>query len=72
MSANDESQLRKLELNDRDLQSELWLKLQPFLQARLAMLRRKNDTDLSPEQTAALRGRIAELKNLLAAGESRD
>lgn len=72
MSAYDDDGTPQLELNDRDLQSELWLKLLPYLAARLALLRRKNDTNLTIEQTAALRGQIAEVKNLLAAGIPQD
>jgi hypothetical protein len=69
---NDDVDAPTLELTDIDLNSELWHKLLPYLAARLALLRRKNDAQLGPEQTATLRGQIAELKNLLAAGTRQD
>lgn len=73
MSNYDEDSAPELELTDIDLNSDLWhSKLLPYLAARLALLRRKNDAQLAPEQTAALRGQISEIKNLLAAGTRRD
>lgn len=72
MSTDDDKGL-ELVIDDRDRYTELWQKLQAHLVARLDMLRRKNDaTNLTPEQTAVLRGQIAELKKLLAAGVSQD
>lgn len=50
----------------RDTNADLWLRLQKYLQARLDTHRRKNDGNLTPEDTAVLRGRIAELKWLLS------
>lgn len=67
--------LPELQLTVQDRHSPLMLKLQAYLDARLGQYRRKNDSDLPPDQTAALRGRIGELKNLknlLAAGDSQD
>lgn len=72
MSAYDDDSAPSLELTEHDLHSELWQKMLPYLAARLALLRRKNDAQLTPEQTAALRGQITEVKNLLAAGIPQD
>lgn len=69
MSADDHGDLM---LNDREMNSPLWLRISEHLRARLERMRIKNDSNLAPEETAMLRGRIAELKNLLAAGESQD
>lgn len=47
-----------------------WLVLKPELEKEIERLRRKNDdAKLTQEQTSALRGRIAALKDLLAIGE---
>jgi hypothetical protein len=66
----------ELELTHADRNSVLMAKLVRHLAARLESHRRKNDGEnLDQVQTASLRGRIAELKqlqNLLAAGESQD
>jgi hypothetical protein len=69
---NQQTDLAELVLSERDRVSDVWLRLRERLLARLDLLRRQNDLDLTPEKTALLRGRIAELKNLLAAGESQD
>lgn len=62
-----------LALTYTDVHSTTWLKVRTFLEVRLDTLRRKNDSiNLTPEQTAVLRGQITELKNLLAAGVSQD
>jgi hypothetical protein len=55
-------------LDPIERQSAVWLKLKKQLEARLAMLRMKNDSDLSPHRTARLRGRIEEVKALLSLG----
>ena len=55
-----------LTVNDRT--SAVWQKLKPYFEKRLESLRRKNDGDKSPEQTAKLRGQIAEVSHLLALG----
>lgn len=55
-----------LELSPDDLYSTTWLKISAHYTARLARLRKKNDQQLTPEQTAKLRGEIAEVRNLLA------
>jgi hypothetical protein len=46
--------------------SPLWLNLERHMQQALAELRAMNDTSVSPERTEHLRGRIAQLKALLA------
>ncbi len=45
-----------------------WLKLKPFYEQRLLVLRAQNDGNLTPEKTAKLRGRIAEINVLLSLG----
>lgn len=44
----------------------LWDKLKRYISLRVEELRRENEADLSPEKTAKLRGRIAELQSLAA------
>ncbi len=63
---------RDLELTDAELVSGMWMKMRMHLQARLDLLRRQNDSNLDPAETADVRGRIAEIKNLLAAGDRQD
>ena len=47
----------------------VWLRVQAHLQQRLAVLREQNDDlTMPPEKTSAVRGRIAEIKQLLALG----
>jgi len=53
-------------LTDIDRNTPLWLALRAHLERRLESQRAKNDTDLSPDETAKVRGRIAEIKALLA------
>lgn len=73
MSTNDP---RELELTQGEYNSLTVAKLKRYLEARLESNRRKNDGEnLDQVQTAVLRGRIAETKqllNLLAADESQD
>ena len=50
-----------------DKHSPLWLRFkEEFLVPRLAELRMRNDGELDENETAKLRGRIAELKAILA------
>lgn len=44
--------------------SALWKRLEQFTDERLNVLRRRNDGELTPDQTAHLRGRIAEIKHI--------
>lgn len=48
-----------------DTNSDTWRAIRLHVDARLARLRQQNEGDLDPEKTAKLRGRIAELKELL-------
>lgn len=52
-----------------DFESATWQRLKWHLQARLESHRQANDADKDLETTAKLRGRIAELKVLLALDE---
>ncbi len=52
-------------LTKDDITSPTWLRLRAHYEAELAKLRVKNDAEHDPDQTARLRGRIAEIKNLL-------
>lgn len=51
--------------NKDELQTSALLKLDSYLKERIETLRRNNDGDLEPIQTALVRGRIRELKVLL-------
>lgn len=57
----------KLEIHEA--QGPLWTKLKKHLQSELESLRAKNDKDLPEQKTARLRGRIEQVKDLLAMGE---
>lgn len=58
--------MSEFRLTDNDRNTPLWLALRAHLERRLESQRAKNDTDLSAEDTAKVRGRIAEIKALLA------
>lgn len=53
-------------LTEMEHQSALWQKLDTHLHERLQALRSRNDGDLAPEETQKLRGRIAQIKEILA------
>lgn len=53
-------------LDDLERASAAWLKLEKHLHSRIDALRRMNDTSRDPAATEKIRGRIAELKDLLA------
>lgn len=53
-------------LNDTDLQSPTWSKLRKHFDERLADHRASNDRKQGEEDTAFLRGRIAEAKYFLS------
>lgn len=57
------------ELTPGEQSSALWLKLKSHLEKRLSDARCRNDFAMTSEQTAALRGQIAELKAFLSLGE---
>ena len=52
-----------------DIQSATWQKLRQHIEARIDLLRRKNDHDADERATARLRGRIDELNSLLLSVE---
>jgi len=56
-------------LTPGDRLSPAWIKLQQYYAERLETLRSKNDNALTADETARLRGQIAEVKALLAFGE---
>lgn len=56
------------ELSLAERNSHLWQRLAKHLEGRLQKLRTENDTDLTESRTAQLRGRIAEIKALMALG----
>lgn len=59
-----------MRLTDEERASPAWQKLRRYMEDELATLRIANDaSDLDPISTARLRGRIAELKTLLALGK---
>jgi hypothetical protein len=49
-----------------DFGSSTWHSLKAHLENQLQFAREKNDSKLSPDETAELRGRIAAIKELLA------
>lgn len=53
-------------LDRDDLRSPTWARIESHLRDRLAELRERNDADADEARTAKTRGRIAELKELLA------
>lgn len=53
-------------LTHSDFQTRTWEHFKAELERRLAAHREANDNRLDPEKTAHTRGRIAELKELLA------
>lgn len=56
-----------MSLTPQDFQSQTWLKLKEYYSARLEQAREDNDNStLTPDQTARLRGRIFEIKEFLA------
>lgn len=53
-------------LDQSDFTTATWMKLRAYCEKEIETLRKQNDGDLPPEITAKTRGRIAELKGLLA------
>lgn len=56
----------RFKLQPQDRTNPLWLRLEAHMHQTLADLRARNDAHLAPERTADIRGRIAQLKELLA------
>lgn len=61
--------MRSAELNQNDFASVTWQKLRLHWESRLEVLRKRNDSSLPPDETARIRGQIAELKAMLALEE---
>lgn len=49
-------------LSAKDYESPVWLRFKEDAEARLADLRKQNDSDKTAEDTARIRGQIRELK----------
>jgi len=58
-----------MELNEHEIGTSLWHKLQEWQVSRLERYRRELEQDKDELTTAKLRGRIDELKVFLRAGE---
>lgn len=61
-----------MRLDQHEVMSAVWLKLEAYLNERLSALRMNNDGDLTPEQTAKTRGKIASIREILALAEQRE
>lgn len=55
-----------MNLSQTDIHSALWVRLKSHLENEREKLRKQNDGMLTPEKTAFIRGRIAQIKALLA------
>lgn len=60
-----------LELTEEDRRNPLWLRLERHLTERLAFLRKENDASREHAQTEHQRGRIAEIKAILALADEK-
>lgn len=58
-------------LNETEKQSALWQKITQEVNARLVVMREKNDTALNMEDTASLRGSIKFAKEVLGWAETK-
>mgnify|MGYP001574846979 FL=1 len=58
-------------LTEIEKHSAVWQKIMKHLEERLSSLRARNDNDLDERRTARLRGRLAEIKHLLALDQPR-
>ena len=63
--------MNNFRLSANDKAQPLWRSLCDALTAELELQRRKNDHAMTEQQTAALRGRIACLKEIIALGNDR-
>jgi hypothetical protein len=63
--------VEEFELTPSDKRSPLWLHLACHLEKRLMLARAENDFSRSAEKTEHLRGRIFELKALLALADEK-
>ena len=57
-----------LHLDEMDRSTRAWLRVRSYVEARLADCREALERDQSHDMSTKLRGRIEELKDLLAAG----
>jgi ribosomal protein L29 len=55
-----------VKLNEIEKTSGLWKKIDDELNSRLASLREQNDGERTQDETAKIRGRIAEIKTILS------
>jgi hypothetical protein len=58
--------MSKLLIAEHDSKTALWKKIKAHFEEKLELLRRQNDGNLSEAETQKLRGRIAEVKSILA------
>jgi hypothetical protein len=58
-----------VKLTNIEVQTAVWKRIEAHLQQRLEHMRRNNDGDLNPVETARLRGRISMCKELLDLGQ---
>lgn len=63
--------MEPLRLDSAQINSSAWGDIRTYYEDRLQVLREQNDAPLPLDETALLRGRILEIKLLLAAGEAR-
>lgn len=61
----------RIELSDAEKCSAAWGKVQAYLEKRLTELRIANDRDMTEQETAKQRGRIAEVRAMLALADDR-
>ena len=59
------------DLSDNDRAQPVWVRLAAHLEDRLSDARKRNDAQLSVEDTATLRGEIRCLKKILSLGADR-
>lgn len=55
-----------------DKRSQTWLNLKDYCEARLQMLREKNDASIDIEKTERIRGQITEIKMFLEIEKKQD
>jgi hypothetical protein len=60
-----------MKLTQEEIHSPLWVKLKEHIQERIDKHRQDNDKMLPTDDTIKLRGRIAELKDLLSLEKER-
>lgn len=61
----------RIELTDSEKSSAAWGKVHAYLAQRLEALRVANDRDMTEQETAKQRGRIAEVRALMALADDR-